>query len=355
MLYNFSVEGLNIQCTNHSKIIISDSVNFHTAHFDFSNEWLDYSKTIVFTNSSTEKSVFMILDEDNNCVIPWESLEMTIDKINYNVTTRLVVAVHGVEIDGDKEVWTFMRNPLVLVKSDKSDYETPTDPSKDIITQIIEKIDRLDETKQDKYLIKKTYDSVLYDDESSLYYGKIRPINYETPWSVRLRVTSEIENVSGSEQYADLYISSTESNLGSFETKNTVYDSTLNGIENNILYLLTEEGYYQDLAHLLGIEISEENRDKPRKVSVELYESQNALVEFYNNPKKINEISSVDKYSDAVFMNFTDNGVFTNNMITKEDLSVVALSGSYNDLLDKPLLLDLLMDETSDTLIFTKQ
>lgn len=139
MLYNFFVDELNLQCTNNSKLIISDSINYHLAHFDFSDEWLDYSKTVVFTNASTEVSIVMTLDEENNCIIPWEALGMQIDKINYNVTTRLIVAVHGFK--DDVEIWTNMRNPLVLVKSDKSDFQSPKEPSEDIINQLIERID----------------------------------------------------------------------------------------------------------------------------------------------------------------------------------------------------------------------
>src|SRR5690606_2694574 len=63
-----------LRCTNAKKIIISDSVNYHTAHFTFDDALIGYSKSAIFTNTKTEVSTIQPLDGYDNCVIPFEPL-----------------------------------------------------------------------------------------------------------------------------------------------------------------------------------------------------------------------------------------------------------------------------------------
>ena len=74
MTYYFSVIGQFLECTNSRKVIVSDSVNYHTAHFTIDGSLDGYSKSVIFTNTRTKVSVIKPLDVDNNCIIPFEPL-----------------------------------------------------------------------------------------------------------------------------------------------------------------------------------------------------------------------------------------------------------------------------------------
>lgn len=52
---------------------VADSKNYLTAHFDFlTDEWTN-TVTAIFTRG--DKSYSMLLDNDNNCLVPWELIE----------------------------------------------------------------------------------------------------------------------------------------------------------------------------------------------------------------------------------------------------------------------------------------
>ena len=75
MTYYFIVNNLYLSCTNQRKTIVSDSVNYHTAHFTLDSSWDGFNKTATFTNTKTNESVMVALDVDDNCIIPFEPLE----------------------------------------------------------------------------------------------------------------------------------------------------------------------------------------------------------------------------------------------------------------------------------------
>jgi hypothetical protein len=52
---------------------VADSKNYLTAHFDFlTDEWTN-TVTVIFTRGDESYSV--LLDSDNNCLVPWELIE----------------------------------------------------------------------------------------------------------------------------------------------------------------------------------------------------------------------------------------------------------------------------------------
>lgn len=82
MTYYFSVVNGYSECTNSRKTIISDYVNFHTAHFTLDSSWVGYSKTATFINQKSGVSTNVVLGvESTDCIIPWESLEATVRQI----------------------------------------------------------------------------------------------------------------------------------------------------------------------------------------------------------------------------------------------------------------------------------
>lgn len=132
MIYKFKTNKLDLLNINSKKYIISDSINYHKIKIEFDDSWANYSKTINFYNTKTNKSINMLLNAENECIIPYEVLE---DK------GTLVICVKGVlgtELENTlSEIYTLMDYPLIIVQSDKNDGSEPSDPTEDIYDQII--------------------------------------------------------------------------------------------------------------------------------------------------------------------------------------------------------------------------
>lgn len=162
MLYKFSVNRLEVRCLNLVKTIISDSTDYHIAQFTFSEHWNDFAKTVVFTNSHTKVSVNATLDVNGRCYIPWETLKL--DKVDKRVHVNLIVGIYGVNIDNPHmTMWTDMKVPLTIIKSDKCNFVPPKPPTPTIFEQLLSKIgkkaDNLDYRDNTLYL--KSEDKVL--------------------------------------------------------------------------------------------------------------------------------------------------------------------------------------------------
>lgn len=130
MTYYFIVNSLYLSSTNSRKTIVSDSVNYHTAHFTLDSSWDGYNKTATFTNTKTKQSVMVALDVDNNCIIPFEPL-VVVGENNY-----LNVCLKG-NLD-TSTFYTYMENKLIILESGKTDASTPLPPTQDVYDQILQ-------------------------------------------------------------------------------------------------------------------------------------------------------------------------------------------------------------------------
>lgn len=158
MIYAFDINKLDVVCKNAKRIILTDSVKYHTAKFKFSEDWEHFSKTAYFINKSNDKdekdiSVPMFLGENETvCLIPWEVLARE---------GQLVVSIQGVQ--DDTEIWTKMNRPIVLEKSDKDSDTMPQEPTIPIYNQLLNKLDSKGDSIQfeDDTLSLKSGDKVL--------------------------------------------------------------------------------------------------------------------------------------------------------------------------------------------------
>lgn len=136
MIYAFDINKLDVVCKNAKRIILTDSVKYHTAKFKFSEDWNNFSKTAYFINKSNDKdekdiSVPMFLGENETvCLIPWEVLTRE---------GQLIVSIQGVQ--DDTEIWTKMNRPIILQKSDKDSDTIPQEPTIPIYNQLLNKLD----------------------------------------------------------------------------------------------------------------------------------------------------------------------------------------------------------------------
>lgn len=158
MIYAFDINKLDVVCKNAKRIILTDSVKYHTAKFKFSEDWEHFSKTAYFINKSNDKdekdiSVPMFLGENETvCLIPWEILTRE---------GQLIVSIQGVQ--DDTEIWTKMNRPIVLEKSDKDSDTMPQEPTIPIYNQLLNKLDSKGDSIQfeDDTLSLKSGDKVL--------------------------------------------------------------------------------------------------------------------------------------------------------------------------------------------------
>lgn len=104
----------------------SGSVNIYTVYFEFSDEWEDIEKTAVF-KSNKKGPVHVLLETNNECVIPWEILT--------DPGAKIEVGVYGMK--GDAIVipttWASLGTVLLGVTTGAP----PKDPTPSVYQQIL--------------------------------------------------------------------------------------------------------------------------------------------------------------------------------------------------------------------------
>ena len=124
----FEIEHQKIKRTDTYKPV-AKSVNYLYAHFDFlTSEWHNLIKTAIFRTDSTAYEV--ILDADDNCLVPWEATQN----------------------EGDIYISVFAGDLITVNKSRAhvyesgygDDLESSHDPTPGVYQQILEKLENID-------------------------------------------------------------------------------------------------------------------------------------------------------------------------------------------------------------------
>ena len=119
----FKVTGQNIEVEEHDKVV-ADSKNYLKAHFTFSNEWQGI-KTAIFKKGLTVLNV--ILDNDE-CFVPWEVIKPGKFGVSVFCGDLITADISWVNVSA----------------SGYEDGGEPQDPTPDVYTQIIEKIESIE-------------------------------------------------------------------------------------------------------------------------------------------------------------------------------------------------------------------
>ena len=122
-MLNFSIKNQTITRTDNFNVV-GDSYNYLKACFSFSEEW-DGIKTAVFKYG--DNAYCVILPDDNCCLVPWEVIK----------PPYFTVSVFG----GD-----LITANIATVSVEKSGYtegETPEEPTPDVYSQILQKLEEL--------------------------------------------------------------------------------------------------------------------------------------------------------------------------------------------------------------------
>lgn len=129
---NFNLRHQNITLVNKAEIIASDSKNYLQAHFNLLSD--DWNNTITAIFKSDNIGTYtVLLDSDNNCLVPWELLKPN--------------AVIKVSAFCDN-LHTAVTASFRVAESGYTEGQTPSDPTPTVYEQILKQY----ENKQDKLI-----------------------------------------------------------------------------------------------------------------------------------------------------------------------------------------------------------
>lgn len=124
----FHVNQQSIYRTDLQKVV-SDSKNYLTAKFSFSEDWTG-TKTAIFTHDDTSYTV--ILDENDSCHVPWEVIKPYSFQVSVFCGDLHTANISVVEVE----------------QSGYTEGETPSPPSPTVYDQLIEKADHAEQVAQ---------------------------------------------------------------------------------------------------------------------------------------------------------------------------------------------------------------
>ena len=122
-MLKFNIQNQIITRTDNFSVV-GDSRKYLKAHFSFSEEW-DGINTAIFKNG--EDVFCVVLPDDNLCLVPWEVIKppyFTVSVFGGDLITANIVSV-------------------AVEKSGYTEGETPEEPTPDVYTQILQKLDEL--------------------------------------------------------------------------------------------------------------------------------------------------------------------------------------------------------------------
>ena len=135
-ILKFRVRGqaLTLINPNVNLIPVTDTVNQYLCQFEFSEDWDDLNKVVVFKNVSYNISKEVYLSTSNECYIPWEVLSNSGD---------IFLEVIGTEVRG--EVVT-VRIPSILlgfkweIQEGLLDVSANVSPTPDLFEQFVSSV-----------------------------------------------------------------------------------------------------------------------------------------------------------------------------------------------------------------------
>lgn len=124
---NFNLRHQNITLVNKAEIVASDSKNYLQAHFNLLSD--DWNNTITAIFKSDNIGTYtVLLDNDNNCLVPWELLKPN--------------AVIKVSAFCDN-LHTAITASFKVAESGYTEGETPLEPTPTIYEQIIDELQEI--------------------------------------------------------------------------------------------------------------------------------------------------------------------------------------------------------------------
>lgn len=198
---------------------------------------------------------------------------------------------------------------------------------------------------QGKIIKKKEFEDV--SAKGDVYVAEIFPFYFDQPWHLLYRITVNVPEDVNATQFAIVSIGGIKSEITYYTTQTTIYDIGRRSAEMHSFDLLTKSGYISANGHLMGLRTT--SLDVTRNISIEFYDIVGCDVRFRERAQSISDIEiGINDYYMIDRFKFSDNGFFAHNVPERDELSEVAFSGSYEDLLDKPDIMDVSYDLSTD-------
>ena len=124
MNLHFNITNDHIKLMSLSDYPVSDSINHLKAVFEFDEAWEGFTKTALFSNGNGSRCVLL---ENDECVIPWETL----------TGRHIYISVYGVK--NDVRI-TATEIKIPLAPSGYTEGKSPEPPTPTVYEQLLEKI-----------------------------------------------------------------------------------------------------------------------------------------------------------------------------------------------------------------------
>ena len=134
----------------------------------------------------------------------------------------------------------------------------------------------------------KTYNDVTItnnnDPKGWLYFGTVKPTNYNTPWKIRYKVYASINGVTDSYQQSEVMIEGAKDTYYTYRTYNMISNTNYRPLYAYSLYTLKQAGVNNGYGHLIGIRFqsaywpNSTYTNYKRTIKIEIIESTNCQI-----------------------------------------------------------------------------
>lgn len=169
------------------------------------------------------------------------------------------------------------------------------------------------------------------------------------PWVIRYRVQSVIDSNNNTNQMADVIVGGINNKISYYSSSNIVFDSSELSAHNHIILTNKQNKIY------FGINLKDAYAEN-HNITIEVQYFKNGQVGIFKDIKDLKSLFSDEEIYQFVLkeIDFSKEGkVSSGDVNIPENLSKVATTGMYNDLLERPKLLNVDFDQESDTLSFS--
>lgn len=134
----------------------------------------------------------------------------------------------------------------------------------------------------------KTYNDVTItannDPTGWLYFGTVKPTNYNTPWKIRYKVYASINGITDSYQQSEVMIEGAKDTYYTYRTYNMISNTSYRPLYAYSLYTLKQAGVNNGYGHLIGIRFqsaywpNSTYTNYKRTIKIEIIESTNCQI-----------------------------------------------------------------------------
>ena len=176
-----------------------------------------------------------------------------------------------------------------LIEQEVIDRNAAIKASSDAITLAVEQV----QTNLDTFInpiAEKEYTDVVIsannDQAGWLYFASVKPINYYTPWRIKYKVYSSIDDLNDGNQYSEVMIEGAKNTYYSYQVYNMISNTTYRPIYGHVLYTLNDVGVQSGYGHLFGIRFQSAywpDLTYSRTIKIEVIEAENCTPTLFDS------------------------------------------------------------------------